>query len=1087
MKYDKSNFQVVRNHYIVGNFFPKDIADMRAYPNLKFSGDIYLELRWRSYIFNYYSAELSELIKFRKDYDKAVLLGNYEGALKILKKVKNLYGISFWYMESIFFVYKKLGKDFRVIYEKEEASLNKTILSYFGLKNRENMTCNEYEQVINREMNNLHKVASENNRLKDLIPYFNYRIMPLTFDVNEQNVLDILKQSSSDSLIDQYLLMLDIFDFAMNIDKKSIIYNAVKESIKVLLPIQDEHLNALKFVFDSNRYAYVLNKNMQEAKNCFINNELIKCREMSIKILFDEPYNVQALNLLVESNILLKKEETEFKGTILGDLVNALTSVYPMNHNRDENIDILFKYLNCCSQSEWANFISKTVNTRCNLIGTREEVSERKKSSMQYLDIETVYNCLSVDEAIDFINLLKMDDDYTKFRKMIVIEEFDKAELICKLDVLKLFMRIRNKKYSLADKLEFIKSAKKRGSTVELMITNCYISQIDLDKNLVEAIEFATDTLIDNIFTSLFIPIQIMVEEIEKCDINIWNNICVSILYYMKYRYYDKQSKSEVCAKTEDFLYFTDINIPSNIEQQIDFLGIKRVIYFLRNVCTQEILSTALASQIDNSKDLAQERINICWVLCKLDSDSRKEYENEIRNITQKGKIDSELRIIQENRINVNIEGIRSDLIEIHNGDFMRYKLYQDNSINDILKAIIEKQDKVILYENDADRVLRKLVDNIRDAFVSSNEYGLDGYLSLNIRHGAISDALRTPLSKAGLLAIYNVDYDDYSINTGLLNTIIGEEDKKKLINSIVDFTNKTDEIIDDLRNRYIRIRKKDIYPEGVFDYNISELEYDIIRRKSDEFFDFEELLTFMFDFLWEKTEKNLNSMKLLLQNDISERYKEAFIELQNSIEKFENTQNIPVLKRRILEVSDDMSTTIKKIEFWFQRNIESKNTDFDLDFVFNLGLETIISMHPEVNFVPNRMSPKCNSEKIEGRYLKLYSDIFYNLLDNIYKNAKREKNCIEFEYLLEQKDGKQYIFLQNQYDCSGNMDKEHNKVKELKELLSSRKYLDRVGAEGGTGIPKICKIISIDLKRIGKIEFDFLKEENKFFIEIVF
>ena len=164
-------------------------------------------------------------------------------------------------------------------------------------------------------------------------------------------------------------------------------------------------------------------------------------------------------------------------------------------------------------------------------------------------------------------------------------------------------------------------------------------------------------------------------------------------------------------------------------------------------MCTQDILSTALASQIDNSKDLLQERINICWLLCELDSVNKKEYENEIRNITQKKKIDSELRIIQENRINVNIEGIRSDLIDAYNGDFMRYKLYQDNSINDILKAIRDKQEKIILYENDSDRVLRKLINNIRDAFVSSNEYGLDGYLSLNIRHGAISDALRTPLS----------------------------------------------------------------------------------------------------------------------------------------------------------------------------------------------------------------------------------------------------------------------------------------------------------------------------------------------------
>lgn len=107
----------------------------------------------------------------------------------------------------------------------------------------------------------------------------------------------------------------------------------------------------------------------------------------------------------------------------------------------------------------------------------------------------------------------------------------------------------------------------------------------------------------------------------------------------------------------------------------------------------------------------------------------------------------------------------------------MRYKLYQDNSINDILKAIRDKQEKIILYENDSDRVLRKLINNIRDAFVSSNEYGLDGYLSLNIRHGAISDALRTPLSKHGLLAIYDSESNDNILSSQLIRII-----KKRMI-----------------------------------------------------------------------------------------------------------------------------------------------------------------------------------------------------------------------------------------------------------------------------------------------------------------
>ena len=199
MLLDKNNFSVIRNHYIVNNLFPDKIKKMKGYPTIRFSGDVCIELRWRCQLFKYYSGEISEFIKLRKEYDKNILLSEYEHALNILEKVLEKYGVSFWYLESLCFVYKKLGKDIKSIYENEKPSLNKTILSYYGLKNRENMTCSEYEQVVNREIKNISAIASEDVRLKELIPYFNYRIMPLTFNIDEGNISYLLKTSASDT------------------------------------------------------------------------------------------------------------------------------------------------------------------------------------------------------------------------------------------------------------------------------------------------------------------------------------------------------------------------------------------------------------------------------------------------------------------------------------------------------------------------------------------------------------------------------------------------------------------------------------------------------------------------------------------------------------------------------------------------------------------------------------------------------------------------------------------------------------------------------------------------------------------------
>ena len=40
---------------------------------------------------------------------------------------------------------------------------------------------------------------------------------------------------------------------------------------------------------------------------------------------------------------------------------------------------------------------------------------------------------------------------------------------------------------------------------------------------------------------------------------------------------------------------------------------------------------------------------------------------------------------------------------------------------------------------------------------------------------------------------------------------------------------------------------------------------------------------------------------------------------------------------------------------------------------------------------------------------------------------------------------------------------------------------------EGGTGIPKIVKIIAYDLKKIPDIDFGYIKERNIFFMKIKF
>ena len=72
-----------------------------------------------------------------------------------------------------------------------------------------------------------------------------------------------------------------------------------------------------------------------------------------------------------------------------------------------------------------------------------------------------------------------------------------------------------------------------------------------------------------------------------------------------------------------------------------------------------------------------------------------------------------------------------------------------------------------------------------------------------------------------------------------------------------------------------------------------------------------------------------------------------------------------------------------------------------------------------------------------------------------------------------------------NDYDCSNGVAIEETKINNAMKLIADAKYLARAQQEGGSGIPKIYKIMSVDLDKKADIRCDFLCNENKFVIEI--
>ena len=69
------------------------------------------------------------------------------------------------------------------------------------------------------------------------------------------------------------------------------------------------------------------------------------------------PNNIGAMNLYIESNILLGNDMKIYEDKNLGVLLKNLTYVYTLNKNRDESMEVVRQLANACSQSTWSKVI----------------------------------------------------------------------------------------------------------------------------------------------------------------------------------------------------------------------------------------------------------------------------------------------------------------------------------------------------------------------------------------------------------------------------------------------------------------------------------------------------------------------------------------------------------------------------------------------------------------------------------------------------------------------------------------------------------------------------------------------------------
>lgn len=1077
------------NEYIENNLFTASFKELNKKPAIRFSNNFEKEIKWCFGIFNVYKDVLNDILVLKKQIEELLLIQNFEECHIKLNEFVSIYGVSIWAFECFIYL-KEKHIQIEQIDMNEIASCNKFISNiglFFELKAKQDISFEEYEYIVLKEIERFVEV----NGLDYKASYYSYKFSPFSYIYNKENILDILNIEIRGTLIDKYISFLDICDAVLiNADLeeyKQIIY----KYICLVDGIKDPKYAAIRVAFgldilkdDANLYC----------KNLMVLDQYDDCIDECFKLLNENLMNLDAINLCVEA-LCYKECEIEelYTEHKVYHIIDALVSIYKMDSKYDSKIDYLMKLIYTCSLSTWAKKLYAYVVKNCH-----SYINPTRKKWVNVIELYTP----SIETRLIFCSREQIDRELAEIKKRVsnsVYYEYlflvynKKYDKVCELKTgtnhfLSFSYMYEDITDTICDKIGFVSNV--NSVFLKLQLTKILFKRIEKLERYDLGIELLVDTYINNDKTWIFLPLIQYAEKAKMLGRKMRKNICIPILLYLVNEYSDKNMSTALSIACEDYMLEYSINKPSLLGEIIDNLDRNRIIFFLSNICRTNVIDSCV-NIFRNSEEVDQERIEICQILCDLNPDKNGVYLQEIKELSQKLVINAGLQEIEDSKIHVNTDGIKEKLIKDIRNDYTRFQVFSHDNL-DILDNIRSLGLDVQLITNNinADKILTELVAKIRNYFVSSNEYGLDGYLSLNIRHGTLAEHLRSPLVTNKLFSVFDPDKNAYDINDYWTKRVNSVTDKKTISDALGKLMTETENIIDHLKNELIQIHTEDKESLGVFDYSITRYLLFDIRNKLSLATDCEEFIENVFEKLWDMTEVNLGKIKKIINQDISQSYLDAFENLSNSLSSISERDNVSDLQNKINEASTDMQNELAKICYWFKRSTVNKYNDFELDLAFNISIRMIRNIHPNRNFVVKKIIhdtkyADINIEKLPGNTMKNYVDIFYTLLGNIYENAEIKNGNVEIRYQVRANKKQTYIYIENDYNCEKDMSADKQKMTQVRELLETMAYLTRVKKEGGTGIPKIYKILKVDLYKKCNISFGYLEEKNIFFMEI--
>ncbi len=1060
-------------HKILPEAFPA-VNDHWQAPSASYSGDFSRELQWGVARLRQYSSELNEYLKLRASFGANLVLGELELAKKTLDNCQQRFGVSLWMIESELLLSEYTGG-----FEKNRETLSKILEGQYhqNVKLLAEFASQRVECTLSlpHYSRNLQAFLDRTDYSSVHVSLPTYLKFLLSPEVLQNTLLDqaacayCVHLDSARSLIDQYLGLLRLFRHILYYRSESLLSKVDIDSIAWMSKLgQFELTNLLHLGFgipprnDESTYLHALSdyltgnfataaakatESIIHSPLCYdwyvllakasimagemlpqclpVNSTSQKILENTYEHLKYGPASSQAFGYLAKAAIALDS-------TPLGYQISG----FCFNAHPNRKVD-----------TTWSNAVASVYANPIDaaFLPKKQRALMIKHIRSQHIP-GVVLKCAEAANAS--ANALSFSE-----------ADFGIADQEARLLLGRIYLSKKQLDPALLFFKQVLSSQRGRSPVVAEALQGacaCLFALKDYD----QAAETLLSTELEPTSLLHLVDIGPLIERYRMCDSGASHSSPAwPILHFLHFLLGGSETtREDVFEAYANYMSAQQVARPSQIVLPSQLATKNQLVFFLRWICDPSIIDSDI--EFAGTDDVEAERVAVCQLLQKIDPENSAEYANEISRLEQNRAVRKALQYVAESKIYFNIEGVETSLDKSFHERYERYKAMSNLAANARRGIEVRWHNEHGRFVVNADASLLlfiELFEEVKHAYLFSDEHGLDSYLSVRIRHQTIKGALRSVFERANLVTEKDKN-GEYAENHAWEKHLNGfdKDTQQSLQKALGDFSELVDGIISDVSQRRMRIKGAVGGEDGLFEMNFTQIELAQLHEALHGVESVYEFLDEVFGCLTKRLEMCLATIRNWIQADLMQRFEHVLNSLTIRLDSI-SSQVPSTVSTAIIRTKTEIQYMLDEISTWFQLQGSTQLEDFPLETLLAAATANIAQCFPSSPFECETNCPQWL--RLKGECFRPLWDIFFSVFENVVRYSR--ENAAETTLEVGVSESLIHIRIANLLGP----DQDAGIV--TARLNSIRKSAPEVvRREGGTGYVKLRKLLRNDLSR---------------------